>query len=42
VANASRFLDLYLNEKMEKTYKKLDLLADPFDIDLSGLQRKCD
>ncbi|NLC89135.1 MAG: DNA repair protein RecO [Clostridiaceae bacterium] len=42
VANASRFLDLYLNDKMEKTYKKLDLLADPFDIDLSCLRRNCD
>lgn len=40
--NASQFLDLYLCEKMEKDYKKLDLLENPFDIDLSGLRRDCD
>ncbi|NLV98516.1 MAG: DNA repair protein RecO [Clostridiaceae bacterium] len=42
VENASQFLDLYLCEKMEKNYKKLDLLENPFDIDLSGLKRNCD
>jgi len=40
--NASQFLDLYLHEKMEKEYTKLDLLEHPFDIDLSELRRDCD
>ncbi|NLW54584.1 MAG: DNA repair protein RecO [Clostridiaceae bacterium] len=42
VENASQFLDLYLCEKMEKDYKKLDLLEFPFEMDLSGLKRNCD
>jgi hypothetical protein len=42
VENASQFLDLYLCEKMEKDYKKLDLLEFPYDMDLSGLKRNCD
>lgn len=40
--NASQFLDLYLCQKMEKDYKKLTFLENPFYIDLSDLKRNCD